>query len=147
MNYLLFNKKINFNYEIIATYVAGIVLKGYEVKAIKNNLANIDNSYVTFKKNEPIIINFLVKKLDYAPINSLSEDRPKKLLLKKNEIKKLILEKQKKRLTIVVRGIIKKKNLIKVEICLCKGQKKADKREKIKKRDLEREVKKTNFFN
>lgn len=131
---ILINKKILFNYDIIENFNSGIILKGYEVKSIKNKDINISTAFINLKNNIPYLINCHIKQYDFAKnILFYDPNRPKKLLLKKNEIlkiKKII--NNFKNTTIVPYKVYIYNNIVKLQISIVKGKKKYDKREKIK---------------
>jgi len=146
---LAINKKANFDYQISSKYQAGLVLFGHEVKSIKNKNISLKGSYITIqntkKKNKQITELFLIK-AHITPykqagiIPDYDPERPRKLLLKKNEIKHLIGKKSEQGLTLVPLKIYTKRDLIKLEFGIGRGKKKHDKRESIKKRDVERKI-------
>jgi len=141
MPVLLENKKARFDYEILETFEAGLSLKGWEVKSLKNKRGSMIGSRVLVRGNEAFLVGFDIP--PYQPNNMPSnyeEQRTLKLLLTKKEIKYLSGKLSQKGLTIVPLKCYTKNNLIKVEIALVKGKKKFDKREKIKKRDTERDI-------
>lgn len=135
------NKKGLFDYNILEKYEAGVVLFGQEVKSIKTGHINLAGSYVLLKQGEPFLIG--VKVLPYQPNNvgaDYKESRDKKLLLNKKEINYLIGKSSQKGFSLIPLKIYEKGGRIKLEFGLAKGKKKYDKKEKIKKRDIEREV-------
>lgn len=140
------NREAAFNYEILETYQAGIVLTGAEVKSVKNQRISLKGSYVTIDPNSEV---WLVKCYiaPYQPASGQQKnydpERPKKLLLNKKEIKSLIGKSGQRSLTIIPINVYTKKGLIKVDIALAKGKSKIDKREKIKKRETDRQIKRT----
>ncbi len=141
---LIENKKAFFNYEILETYEAGVELFGYEVKSIRKSMGSLDGSHVSIKGNEVFLVGMLVS--PYQEKNTPEEYNPRrerKLLLKKNEVEKMIKDLGGKGLTIVPIKLYSKNSKIKVEIALVRGKKKYDKRETIKKRDIERELGRT----
>lgn len=144
MKILFKNKKINLNYFILEKIEAGIELKGFEVKSLLVANANIDQAFVIFKQNEAYIINMYIAPYKQAGVFQLDSNRNRKLLIHKNEIIKLQQRVKKERITIVPSMIYTNKDLIKVEICLCKSKHHEDKRQDIKKRDADREMKKIN---
>ncbi|MBU4375498.1 SsrA-binding protein SmpB [Patescibacteria group bacterium] len=141
---LAINKRAYYDYEIKDKFEAGIMLLGHEVKSVKTGHINLKGSYVTLKKTkkelpELYLINahiplykFAGKAKDYNPT------RPRKLLAKKKEIRYLIGKKQEQGLTLAPLKIYTKRSLIKLEFGIGKGKKKFDKRELIKKRELDR---------
>jgi SsrA-binding protein len=137
------NKKAYYNYEILEKYEAGIVLSGPEVKSVKSGRINIEGGYVIIDKDQiPWLININIA--PYLPAKEIQENynpnQPRKLLLKKKEISSLIGKAKIKGLTIIPLRVYNKHGLIKIEIGLAKGKKKIDKREKIKKREMERKI-------
>lgn len=135
------NKRAYFDYDIIEKMEAGIELKGFEVKAIKSGRVNLSGSYVVINNNEARLLNADVPA--YQPGNTpdnYDSKRTRRLLIKKSEIKNLIGKTAEKTLTIVPLRVYLKKSLIKLEIGLAKSRKKFDKREVIKKREVEREI-------
>lgn len=138
------NKRVYFDYEILETYEAGIELKGFEVKSIKNHRINLAGSYAVIRNNEAWLLNADIPA--YQPKNAphdYDSKRTRRLLMKKSEIKSLIGRIQEKGLTLLPLKVYTKgrKNLIKIEIGLGKSRKKADKREVIRKREAKREIK------
>lgn len=135
------NRRAYFDYEILETYEAGIELKGFEVKAIKSGRANIAGAYAIIRNNEAYLLNLDIP--PYQPKNTPPDYDPKRtrrLLLNRGEINALIGHTQEKGLTLVPLKVYTKKGKIKIEIGLAKSRKKADKRELIKKRVHEREI-------
>ena len=139
------NRKAKFEYEILDTYVAGIVLQGSEVKSIRNGRCNISDSFCIVDNNEVILKNCHISKYDSDKFTNHEELRDRKLLLTKKEILKLKEKSQITGITIIPLKLFLQHNLIKVEIGLCKGKKLYDKRESIKERDIERELSRIKF--
>lgn len=135
------NKKAYYEYFVEETYEAGIVLKGCEVKSVKDGHMSVVESFVTIKDGEVFLKNAYIK--PYAKTNNFSpeEKRIRKLLLNKQEIEKLTKKIQTKGYTLVPTKVYLKDNLVKIEIGLCKGKKLYDKRETIKQRELSRRLK------
>lgn len=134
------NRRYSYDYEILETYEAGLALFGFEVKAIKTGHVSLTGSFVTLKNKELFLTNALIP--PYQPANvpvDYDQSRPRKLLLKRPEINSLIGKLKAKGLTLVPIRLYTKKNRIKLEFAVAMGKRKIDKREKIKKRDLERE--------
>lgn len=137
------NKRAYFDHEILETFEAGIELKGFEVKSIKNGRINLAGSYVVFRENQFWLLGADIPA--YQPKNAPEDydsKRTRRLLLKNNEIKELIGRTQEKGLTLLPLKVYTKGklNLIKIEIGLAKSRKKADKRELLKKREADREM-------
>lgn len=133
------NKKAYFDYYIEKEYEAGIELKGTEIKSIRNGSANLKDSYARVKNNEVFVINMFISKYEFGNIFNHDERRERKLLLHKSEIIKLSKKLELDNYTLVPLKLYFKKNHAKISLGLCKGKKLYDKRETIKKRDLERE--------
>jgi len=147
MPVLAVNKRANFDYDIQETYEAGLVLLGHEVKSVKTGHVSLKGSFVTFKnargKNLPeaILTNAHIPLYKHAgKIANYEPTRPRKLLLKKKEIRYLMGKKDEQGLTLVPIKIYTKRSFIKLEFGVGKGRKKFDKREVIKKRELDRQV-------
>lgn len=138
------NKKAKFSYEIIEKLEAGIVLKGSEVKAIRDNNVAIENAYAILKKNEIWMINLHIdtKKFDLSfDVSELT--RPKKVLLNKKEINKISIKIKNNGYTIVPIDLhFNSKGFIKVLLGISKGRKKQDLREYKKKQDWKRDKQK-----
>ena len=132
------NRKARFNYFIEKTYEAGIVLSGTEIKSIRKGSANLTDAYVRIKDGEAYIINMYVDKYDEGNRNNHEERRSRKLLLHKSEIKKLKNEIDIAGYTLVPLSLYFKGGIAKVSVGLAKGKKLYDKRETIKRRDLDR---------
>lgn len=138
---LIQNKKAHFNYEILEKIEAGIELLGFEVKSLKNGQGSLEGSHVTVRGNEAFVVNMQIP--PYQPGNTPKEYDPlriRRLLLTKKEIERFGKEEAQKGLTIVPISVYNKGSKIKVEIAVVRGKKKFDKRETIKKRDTEREL-------
>jgi len=138
------NRKARFNYTIEDTYEAGIKLSGFEVKAIKKGMGNLTSAYCIIRGNEAYIINMHIP--TYQPNNIdpfYDPDRNRKLLLSKKEINELIKKDNIKGLTLIPLSLYNKGRYIKVSIAVARGKKEFDKRESIKKRDIDREMRRT----
>lgn len=136
------NRQAYFEYYIDDKYVAGIVLTGTEVKSLREGKANFNDSYCIFHGGELWIRSFHVSQYSHGTVNNHDPIRERKLLLNRREIKKLEAKIKEKGYTIIpLRLFFNEKNLAKVEIGLAKGKKLHDKRESIKQRDTEREMK------
>lgn len=132
------NKKARFNYFIEKTYEAGIALTGTEIKSIRKGSANFNDAYITIRNKEAFIKNMYIAKYEEGNRFNHDERRDRKLLLHKTEIKHLSTAIQNTGYTLVPVKLYFKGNYAKVQIGLARGKKLYDKRETIKKRDLER---------
>lgn len=133
------NKKAYFNYFIDSELEAGIVLKGTEIKSVRKGSVNLTDSYVRIKNNEAYIINMFIDKYDEGNIFNHDPTRERKLLLHKKEIKWLLELTSRDGYTLVPVKLYIKNDKAKISIGIAKGKKLYDKRETIKKRDLERD--------
>ena len=138
------NKKAKFSYEIIEKIEAGIVLKGSEVKAIRDNKVAIENAYAILKKNEIWMINLHIDTKKFDISFDISEStRPKKILLNKKEINKISIKVKNNGYTIIPIDLhFNTKGFIKVLLGVSKGRKKQDLREYKKKQDWKRDKQK-----
>ncbi|MBI2270728.1 MAG: SsrA-binding protein SmpB [Bacteroidetes bacterium] len=140
-NITIKNKKASFEYSFIDTYVAGIQLYGTEIKSIRESQAGINEAFCTFIDNELFVRNMHIAEYKQGTYNNHQTKRDRKLLLNKSELDKLQYQLKDKGLTVIpLRLFINDKGLAKLEIALAKGKKVFDKRDDIKKRDLERET-------
>ncbi len=139
MKVIATNKKAGFEYFIQKKFVAGLSLEGSEVKSIRAGHVSITDTYVSLRSGEAFVINMYIKPYAYARSFVPEERRSRKLLLNKSELNELIGAVSTKGQTVVPLRLIEDGNLFKLEIAICKGKKLYDKRETIKKRDLERE--------
>ena len=133
------NRKANFEYFIEERYEAGIELKGTEIKSIRKGSCDIKDAFIIIKNQEAFLLNTYIAKYEEGNIFNHEERRTRKLLLHKKEIKKLLEASSKDGYSLIPLSIYLKKGKAKVEVGVCKGKKLYDKRETIKKRDLERE--------
>ncbi|TSC91095.1 MAG: SsrA-binding protein [Parcubacteria group bacterium Licking1014_17] len=135
------NPKANFDYQILETYEAGIILKGFEVKSIKGGKVSLRGAYVKILNGEPFLVGAIVS--PYQPGNTppdYDQQRNRKLLLNKKELNYLIGKSAEKGLALVPVKIYGKQGLVKLEIGVGKGKKKFDKRETIAKRESKRKI-------
>lgn len=138
----ILNRKAKYDYEIIDTYEAGIVLKGTEIKSLRSGNANIKDSYAIIRQDEAYILNMHISIYKEGNQFNHEETRTRKLLLHKKEIWKLRDKIEINGLTVVPLKVYFKGNHAKVLLGLAKGKKNYDKREAIKKRDTEMYLKK-----
>ncbi len=139
---ILENKKAHFDYQILETFEAGISLTGQEVKSIMSGKANMAGAFVVVRPGDASLINFKIQ--PYQPLNAganFTEDRSRKLLLHKEQIDYLIGKAKEGGLAIIPLTIYRKNGKIKLAIGLAKHKSKSDKRETIKKRETDREMK------
>jgi SsrA-binding protein len=134
------NKKIGFNYELFDKFKAGVELNGAEVKSLFLNQASLDEAYVKFVGNELFLVNGHIHPYAYADTSKLDPKRTRKLLLHRKELLSLQTKMQQKNLILVPVAWYNKSQQIKLEIALAKGKKIWQKKEAIKKADLQRET-------
>jgi SsrA-binding protein len=141
MAYYAENRKARFNYEILQKYESGIELLGTEVKAVRGGQMSLEGAFIIVRGGEAYLMNANIP--PYQPKNAPQDYDPlrnRKILLTKKEIAELAGNEKNKSLTIVPISVYNKNRKVKVEIALVKGKKKFDKRETIKKRDTDREI-------
>ncbi len=136
------NRKARYDYEILETIEAGIALTGTEVKSIRSGNANLKDSYAIIRKNEVYLLGMHISPYKEGNIFNHEELRTRKLLLHKKEILKLNDRITMDGITLVPIKLYFHKNRAKILLGIAKGKKMYDKRETIKKRDMEREVRK-----
>ncbi|MCA1932284.1 MAG: SsrA-binding protein SmpB [Calditerrivibrio sp.] len=139
MKILSQNRKAYHDYEIEETYEAGIVLTGTEVKSCKNGQVNLKDSHIRISNGEAFLLNAHISPYEQGNYTNHEPTRTRKLLLHKREINKLAGKSQEKGLALIPLKIYLVKNRIKVEIALAKGRKSHDKRDEIRKKDMEKE--------
>ncbi|HOK00619.1 MAG TPA: SsrA-binding protein SmpB [Candidatus Pacearchaeota archaeon] len=145
MNIKIFseNKKAYYNYNILEKFEAGISLLGTEVKSIKEGRINLSGSYIMVKNNEVFLVGAKIPPYQpkNAPLN-YNPERDRKLLLTKKEINYLLGKSKEKGLTLIPLKVYTKNTKIKIEFGIAKGKKKFDKKEIIKKREIQKEINK-----
>lgn len=136
------NRKARFEYEILDKYVAGIVLQGTEIKAIREGKASIAESFCEFSElGELFVINMTIEEYSHASHYSHKPKSERKLLLNKQELKKLHKDVRNSGLTIIPLLLFTNdKGIAKLQIALCKGKKLYDKRESLKEKDTKRRL-------
>ncbi len=146
MPILATNKRAKYDYEISDIYEAGIVLFGHEVKSVKTGHISLKGSFVTIKYGQNNLPEIYLTNAHIPLYSHTKEDashnpeRPRKLLLHKSQISRLIGKKQEQGLTLVPLKIYTKHNLIKLSFGIGRGKKKYDKRAAIKKRDVDKKI-------
>ena len=141
-NVTIKNRKVSHEYLFLDTYIAGIQLVGVEIKSIRNGEVNLSEAYCIFQNGELYLKNTHISPYENAGFVKVDPLRDRKLLLNKNELRKLSAGISRKGLTIVpTKMFVNDRGLCKVEICLCQGKKNYDKRESLKEKDLKRKSK------
>ncbi len=136
----ILNRKARHDYFIEDEYECGLVLTGTEIKSIRDGKCNIGDSYALVRGGELFIINMFISHYEKGNIFNHDETRTRKLLMHKDEIKKLSNKIKLDGYTLIPLKVYFKKNIAKVSIGLCKGKKNYDKRETIKERDIKRQI-------
>ena len=136
----IINRKARHDYFIEDSYEAGIALTGTEIKSIRLGNCNIKDCYGVVKNGEVFLLNMYIGQYKEGNIFNHKETRTRKLLLHKKEIRKIDDAIKLKGLTLVPLKLYFKKNILKVELGVCRGKKNYDKRESIKERDIKRDV-------
>ena len=141
MHELSVNRRAHFDYTILQTYEAGLVLAGFEVKAAKAGSVSLAGSFVVIKNEEAILINTTIS--PYQPNNTPADydpERSRRLLLHRSELKELIGKTSQSGLTMIPLKVYDVRNRVKILIGLARHKKSGDKRETIKKRDAQKEI-------
>ena len=136
------NKKATYDYFIEEEIETGIVLKGTEIKSIRNGLANLKDCYAIIKSGEVFLLNMFISKYENGSIFNHDERRTRKLLLNKKEILKLRDKVEISGYTLIPIKLYFKNNKAKILLGLAKGKKNYDKRESIKEKDIKRDIEK-----
>ncbi|RKX66755.1 MAG: SsrA-binding protein [Tenericutes bacterium] len=132
------NKKATMKYEILDKYEVGLSLLGQEVKGIRAGNIEMENSFVSFKGNTPMVVNLTITPPKNLMTGDYDKERSRNLLLSKSEIRKIKQKVNLERLTIIPLSIYSTRGLIKMEIGIAKGRNKADKRNYLKEKDFQR---------
>jgi SsrA-binding protein len=137
---LVQNRKARFNYEIIETFEAGIVLKGTEIKSLRDGGGSLQEAYIKVIRSELWLVGASIAPYKFGNIHNHEETRDRKLLMHKREIEKLRAATQEKGLAIVPLALYLRKGRVKVRLATGKGKKTIDKRDTIKERDEKRRM-------
>ncbi|WP_413575875.1 SsrA-binding protein SmpB [Bdellovibrio sp. HCB290] len=137
------NKKARFDYTIVETFEAGLMLMGSEVKSLRNKDVQLKDSYVTFRGNEAFLQNAHISEYKASSYNNHVPERLRKLLMNRKELDEIAAALAEKGYSCVPLKIYFKNGRAKVEIALVKGKKTHDKRESIKKRDVDSHLRQT----
>ena len=140
-NILIKNKRATFDYELLDTFTAGIVLTGTEIKSIRLGKASLVDTYCLIERSELWIKNMYIAEYFYGTYNNHSVRRDRKLLLTKKELKKIETAAKNNGFTIIpTRMFVNEKGLAKIVVAIAKGKREYDKRDAIKDRDDKREM-------
>ena len=140
-NVTIKNRRASNEYLFLDTYIAGIQLIGVEIKSIRKGEVNLSEAYCIFQNGELYLKNTHISPYENAGLVKVDPLRDRKLLLNKNELRKLSEGISRKGLTIVpTKMFINDRGLCKVEVCLCQGKKNYDKRESLKEKDMKKRV-------
>ena len=134
------NRKARFDYFIEDTYECGIALQGTEVKSVKNGSISFPDAFAEIKNGEVWVKNFHISEYSFSSIFNHDPDRAKKLLLHKEEIKRITRRVEEKGCTLIPLDFYLKNGRVKVTLGVCKGKKQYDKRAAIKDRDVQRDI-------
>ena len=134
------NRKARFDYAILESFEAGIALKCTEVKSMRAGHASLSDSFARFEGPEIFLYNMHVAPYEFGNIANVEPLRPRKLLLHKNQIRRLMGEVVSKKLALIPLKLYFKNGIVKVELAVARGKKKYDKRETIKARESDREL-------
>jgi SsrA-binding protein len=134
------NKKAYYNYQVIEDFTAGLMLVGSEVKSIRENNFNFGDSFIVFKDGELYVKNMSISKYREATFQNHEEMRDRKILLTKKEISKISKLTDVRGITMIPLEMFTVRGRFKLKVGVCKGKKDYDKRDSIKKKDIEREL-------
>jgi SsrA-binding protein len=135
------NRQASFQYELLEKTVAGIALKGTEIKSIREGKANLQDGYVYFNNGEAFVKGVNITPYSEGTHYNHEASRERKLLLKKSELRKLEARVEEKGLSLIpIRIFMSERGFAKIEIALARGKKLHDKRDSIKEKDLKREL-------
>lgn len=134
------NRKARFNFEILESFECGIELKGTEVKSIRQSKINLSDGYASIDQGEVFLRQVHISPYEQGNIFNVDPLRPRKLLLHKKEIARLIGETTQKGYTLVPLSVYLKRGKVKIELGLARGKKLHDKRESLAKKDAERRI-------
>ena len=136
------NRELGYKYEIKEKVECGIVLKGTEVKSLRDSKVNIKDSFAVIKDGEVLLKNMYIAPYDHGNINNQKEFRDRRLLLHKSEILRIFNLIKQNGYTLIPSKIYFNNNYVKVELAICKGKKLYDKRESIKEKEVKRRLEK-----
>ena len=139
-NAIATNRQAYRDYFILETFEAGIALKGSEIKSIRKRQANLKDGFAKVEKGEFFLYNLHISPYEFARRDETDPKRPRKLLLKKSQIKYLFAKMSEKGLTVIPLKIYLKRSFAKVQIALAKGKKFYDKREAVKRKEAKRDI-------
>ncbi|EPP35621.1 ssrA-binding protein [Chlamydia ibidis] len=134
------NRKALYNYEVLDTLEAGIVLTGTEIKSLRDHGGNLADAYVLISEGEAWLVNSSISPYRFGNINNHEERRKRKLLLHKYEIRKLAGKTAQKGITLIPLGMFLSKGYVKVRVGCCRGKKAHDKRQSIIEKEKKREI-------
>lgn len=138
------NKKATFNYEVLEKFEGGLVLTGQEVKSIRDKKVSFEGSYVIIRGGEAFLVGTTISPYQVKNTSEkYDSERPRKILLSKKELKRLVDNDKKKGLTLIPLSLYNKGSKIKIEFALARGKKKADKRSAIQEREANIEIERT----
>lgn len=138
---LITNRRARFDYDILETFEAGLSLLGTEVKSLRNGQGKLDGAYVVIRGGEALLVGASIPPFQHKNVEaSYDPERPRTLLLTQKELKELEQKSEKQGLTIVPLSLYNKGRLLKLEIAIARGKKKADKRQSIMKRETDRSI-------
>ena len=137
---IVVNKRARFDYEISETLEAGLVLQGTEVKSLRDGRVSLQDAYADVQNGEVFLLNAHINPYDYGNRFNHEPERPRKLLLHRREIKRLIGKTQERGLTLIPTRMYFTHGKAKIELGLAKGKKQYDKRQELKRRSAQRDI-------
>lgn len=144
MTVFALNKRARFDYELLDEYEAGIVLFGYEVKSIREGNMHLKSAYVSVRHGELFLVNSYIGAYSKSgEVKGYNPERLRKLMLHKREIRRITAKLEEEGLTLVPIKVYNRNNRIKIQIAVARGKKNYDKRADKKKRDINRQIRRT----
>ena len=140
MKIITTNKRAYHRFKVLDTLEAGIELRGAEIKSIRGGRVSLGSSYVTVRAGEAYVIGMRIDPYPKAPGDAFDPDRSRRLLLKKSQIASLVRQDERKGVAIVPLKLYLKRGIAKVELGICKGKSKKDRRDELKRRAMERDA-------
>lgn len=138
----LVNKKARVKYQVLEKIEAGVELSGSEVKSLRGGRGNLLDSFVKVRDGEAWAHNIHIPRYEFASEDEYNPTRPRKLLLRKKEIERMMVKDQQRGLTLVPISIYLKNNMFKVEVAVARGKKTYERRAELRKKAIERDVEK-----
>jgi SsrA-binding protein len=136
------NRRARFDYEIIETYTAGIALLGPEIKSVRLKHINLNSAFAKIENDEVFLYGAQISAYEFNTIKSIDEFRTRKLLLKRNEIRRIKAQTEKKGYSLIPLEMFLEHGWAKIKLAVARGRKRYDKKEYLKEKDIQRQTRK-----